>query len=57
MKLTLKELEAIIRDAYENGSISAQMADRPRDLVCWRAQYVRDAMDAAKEKSGRKHGK
>ena len=50
MKLTLKELKAIIRDAYNNGVSAADCAERQSDIIRWRAEYVRDAVKAIKER-------
>lgn len=49
MKLTLKELKAIICDAYDNGVSAMECAERASDLRRWRAEYVRNAIQAAKK--------
>lgn len=49
MKLTVKELRAIIRDAYDNGIAARENAEKPSDIRHWRAEYVRDAVICAQD--------
>ena len=49
--VTIKQLRAIMRDAYDQGVSAMQNADRPKDIIAWRAEYVRDTIQLLKENS------
>lgn len=47
MNITKRELERLIRNAFEAGVFAGQDCDRPRDAIASRADYVRREMGRA----------